>query len=174
MPPFLSFLQFFSILFLLFLHSQAIILLLKGPLESVEESGDKDKDSGHNEGNSGPLVSDFFLKEVGDTHPDSHNYRGKGHDEGDQEPGIDLSAEVIVAKHGALVVVKDVAVGRDVDEEEGDGPHNEGEPVVPLDVNFLGKFAVTVEIPVAHAGKVLPSANGCPVNPDPKTDRVLY
>ena len=106
------------------------------------------------------------------THPDSHDDGGKGHNEGDKEPRVDLSADVFVAKDGALVVVKDVVVGRDVDEEEGDGADDEGEPVVPLDVDLLVDLAGAVET-LTDAGKILSGTNGCPVNPNPESNGVL-
>lgn len=106
---------------------------------------------------------------MSDTHPNSHDDGREANDKGDEKPRVDLGADGVVAQDGALIVVKDIAVGRDVDEEEGDGPDDQGEPVVPLDIDLL----VFAPAEVLLADKVLASSDGSTVNPDPESNSVL-
>lgn len=106
---------------------------------------------------------------MSDTHPNSHDDGREANDKGDEKPRVDLGADGVVTQHGALVIVKDVAVRWDVDEEESDSTDDQGEPVIPLDIDLL----VLAPAEILLADKVLTSSNGSTVNPDPESNSVL-
>ena len=163
-------LLFLLLLFIYLFLLNWIIWLLKSTLETINKRTQEDENSRHNERNAGPLVG-CAIKQLSHRHPHSHDDRDKGHNEGHKEPNSDLLPDGPVVEVQAAVVVKDVVVGRDVDEEQSDGPDDDGEPLVPL---YMDRIDLTVaSTRWSTCSKILLGADDSPINPYPESNGVL-